>query len=265
MSARQRRATKSCKRATNRKQNADNANNADGAVVFAVARAVGWVSQWREMSADGAATKITRPRQLYDGPLERPFVPLSRRGAGGDAQAAGGAARRSGEFGGGDDEEEEELLEVRSSAYVYCLCLCAVCLWGGGARRQLHLSPPNGEKTMPANTANANNNLEFIITIHRTPRCTASPTRAASAPSRCAPVFKNRTTATTKCCRRSCRCRRCCASRCPLTLSVCFCVFLDKGPPICAHPLDSFSSQEDEPNHNIHRLTLFLRPITRHH
>ncbi len=47
-------------------------------VLFAVARTVGWVAQWNEMIED-PTQKIGRPRQLYTGPTERPFVPLARR------------------------------------------------------------------------------------------------------------------------------------------------------------------------------------------
>jgi citrate synthase len=47
--------------------------------LFAVARTVGWVSQWKEMIED-PEQKIGRPRQLYIGPTERPFVPVERRG-----------------------------------------------------------------------------------------------------------------------------------------------------------------------------------------
>jgi citrate synthase len=48
-------------------------------VLFAVARTVGWISQWKEMIQD-PAHKIGRPRQLYTGPAEREFVPIDRRG-----------------------------------------------------------------------------------------------------------------------------------------------------------------------------------------
>ncbi|GBF88983.1 citrate (Si)-synthase [Raphidocelis subcapitata] len=48
-------------------------------VIFSVARTAGWVSQWREMVNEGQH-KITRPRQMYTGKLERSFVPISRRG-----------------------------------------------------------------------------------------------------------------------------------------------------------------------------------------
>jgi citrate synthase len=47
-------------------------------VLFAIARTVGWVSQWTEMIED-PEQRIGRPRQLYAGPVERNFVPLDRR------------------------------------------------------------------------------------------------------------------------------------------------------------------------------------------
>ncbi|TAL40302.1 MAG: citrate (Si)-synthase [Alphaproteobacteria bacterium] len=47
-------------------------------VLFAVARTVGWISQWNEMIQE-PTQKIGRPRQLYTGPVERPFTPLDRR------------------------------------------------------------------------------------------------------------------------------------------------------------------------------------------
>ncbi|MBF9032588.1 citrate (Si)-synthase [Rhodobacterales bacterium HKCCE3408] len=46
--------------------------------IFAVARTVGWVSQWKEMISD-PALKIGRPRQLYTGPVQRPYVPIEKR------------------------------------------------------------------------------------------------------------------------------------------------------------------------------------------
>ena len=48
-------------------------------VLFAIARTVGWISQWNEMIAD-PEQKIGRPRQLYTGPAQRAFVPLPERG-----------------------------------------------------------------------------------------------------------------------------------------------------------------------------------------
>ncbi|MFN3455962.1 MAG: citrate synthase [Novosphingobium sp.] len=47
-------------------------------VLFALARTVGWVAQWNEMISD-PGQKIGRPRQLYTGPTERDYVPLSSR------------------------------------------------------------------------------------------------------------------------------------------------------------------------------------------
>ena len=47
-------------------------------VLFAVARTVGWVAQWKEMIEE-PGQMICRPRQLYTGPVQRPFVPLGKR------------------------------------------------------------------------------------------------------------------------------------------------------------------------------------------
>lgn len=47
-------------------------------VIFAVARTIGWVSQWNEMISD-SERKIGRPRQLYQGAAQRDFVPISAR------------------------------------------------------------------------------------------------------------------------------------------------------------------------------------------
>jgi len=47
-------------------------------VLFAVARTVGWISQWREMIEE-PTQKIGRPRQLYTGEDERAFIPLKKR------------------------------------------------------------------------------------------------------------------------------------------------------------------------------------------
>jgi len=48
-------------------------------VLFALARTVGWISQWKEMFED-PQRKIGRPRQLYTGPLRREYAPLETRG-----------------------------------------------------------------------------------------------------------------------------------------------------------------------------------------
>jgi citrate synthase len=47
-------------------------------VLFAVARTVGWIAQWKEMIGD-PSYKIARPRQLYTGDTERKWVPLDKR------------------------------------------------------------------------------------------------------------------------------------------------------------------------------------------
>ena len=47
-------------------------------VIFALARTIGWVSQWSEMVAD-AEQKIGRPRQLYRGAAKRDYVPVEKR------------------------------------------------------------------------------------------------------------------------------------------------------------------------------------------
>ena len=47
-------------------------------VLFALARTAGWISQWTEMMED-ADQRIGRPRQLYTGPTQRDYVPLSQR------------------------------------------------------------------------------------------------------------------------------------------------------------------------------------------
>jgi citrate synthase len=47
-------------------------------VLFAIGRLPGWIAQWHEMVND-PDTKIGRPRQLYTGPAERPYIPISHR------------------------------------------------------------------------------------------------------------------------------------------------------------------------------------------
>jgi citrate synthase len=47
-------------------------------VLFALARTVGWIAQWKEMIED-PHQKIGRPRQLYTGAARRDYVPISRR------------------------------------------------------------------------------------------------------------------------------------------------------------------------------------------
>ncbi len=47
-------------------------------VLFALGRLPGWIAQWREMISD-PDTKIGRPRQVYAGHTERPYLPVDQR------------------------------------------------------------------------------------------------------------------------------------------------------------------------------------------
>jgi len=47
-------------------------------VMFAIPRTAGWLAQWLEGIQD-PEQKIARPRQLYTGPDERPYIPIERR------------------------------------------------------------------------------------------------------------------------------------------------------------------------------------------
>jgi len=47
-------------------------------VLFAVGRLPGWLAQWEEMLVD-KDQKIARPRQIYTGAKERPYIPLEKR------------------------------------------------------------------------------------------------------------------------------------------------------------------------------------------
>ena len=47
-------------------------------VLFALARTVGWIAQWKEMIED-PSQKIGRPRQLYTGETRRDFLPITKR------------------------------------------------------------------------------------------------------------------------------------------------------------------------------------------
>jgi citrate synthase len=47
-------------------------------VLFAIARTAGWLAQWQEMLLD-PDTRVARPRQVYTGRDERPYVPASER------------------------------------------------------------------------------------------------------------------------------------------------------------------------------------------
>jgi citrate synthase len=48
-------------------------------VLFAIGRTAGWLAHWREMRYDANA-RISRPRQIYCGHGERPYLPVSSRG-----------------------------------------------------------------------------------------------------------------------------------------------------------------------------------------
>jgi len=47
-------------------------------VMFAIGRLPGWIAQWKEMMED-PTTKIGRPRQIYTGAIERPYVAMDKR------------------------------------------------------------------------------------------------------------------------------------------------------------------------------------------
>jgi citrate synthase len=47
-------------------------------VLFAIARTVGWIAQWKEMIED-PSQRIGRPRQLYTGPTERSYITIGDR------------------------------------------------------------------------------------------------------------------------------------------------------------------------------------------
>jgi len=48
-------------------------------VLFAMGRLPGWIAHWKEMM-ESPKTKIGRPRQIYTGPTEHPYVPVEQRG-----------------------------------------------------------------------------------------------------------------------------------------------------------------------------------------
>ncbi len=47
-------------------------------VLFAIGRLPGWIANWKEMH-DDPATRIARPRQVYEGPVLRDYAPLTER------------------------------------------------------------------------------------------------------------------------------------------------------------------------------------------
>ena len=46
--------------------------------LFTIGRLPGWIAHWKEMIHD-PETKIARPRQIYTGPRERPYIPMAQR------------------------------------------------------------------------------------------------------------------------------------------------------------------------------------------
>ena len=49
-------------------------------VLFAIPRTAGWIAQWLEMVQD-EEQRIARPRQIYQGPVQRDYVAIDRRAA----------------------------------------------------------------------------------------------------------------------------------------------------------------------------------------
>lgn len=47
-------------------------------VIFAIARTIGWITNWHEMMGE-ADMKISRPRQLYTGLTQRPYITINKR------------------------------------------------------------------------------------------------------------------------------------------------------------------------------------------
>jgi citrate synthase len=47
-------------------------------VIFSIGRMPGWIAQWKEQY-DDQSNRIARPRQVYIGPREIPYVPMDRR------------------------------------------------------------------------------------------------------------------------------------------------------------------------------------------
>ncbi len=50
-------------------------------VLFAIGRSAGWIAQWKE-SVEQTGRRISRPRQMYVGQEERPFIPVHERRSG---------------------------------------------------------------------------------------------------------------------------------------------------------------------------------------
>jgi citrate synthase len=48
-------------------------------VMFAIGRLPGWLAHWKEQN-DDPTSRINRPRQVYTGPTQRPYLPVEKRG-----------------------------------------------------------------------------------------------------------------------------------------------------------------------------------------
>jgi len=48
-------------------------------ILFAIGRTPGWIANWREVAANPKG-RIYRPRQVYNGPVKRDYVPIASRG-----------------------------------------------------------------------------------------------------------------------------------------------------------------------------------------
>jgi citrate synthase len=48
-------------------------------VIFAIGRMPGWIANWREVHLDPNG-RIYRPRQVYTGATQRPYLPMDQRG-----------------------------------------------------------------------------------------------------------------------------------------------------------------------------------------
>jgi citrate synthase len=46
--------------------------------MFAIGRVPGWIAHWREQRLHGTG-RIARPRQVYEGPGRRTYVPIEKR------------------------------------------------------------------------------------------------------------------------------------------------------------------------------------------
>jgi citrate synthase len=47
-------------------------------VMFAIGRMPGWIANFKEI-ADDQDGHISRPRQIYNGPVEKSYIPISKR------------------------------------------------------------------------------------------------------------------------------------------------------------------------------------------